>query len=130
MLLVRVPTSQLADIFTKGLQYPQGQACVEGILGRTFKPSKGTSDLKRGWIAESSGDGQGSQAESRRPLRGVLRHESGMPRPELDIIARLYSGPDEAHDSDGIGLSQVVDGSGPMGQAKYRWDLFIPAVSD
>ena len=40
MLLVRVPTaSQLADIFTKGLHYPQWQACVEGILGRTFKPS-------------------------------------------------------------------------------------------
>ncbi len=40
MLLVRVPTaSQLADIFTKGLNFPQWQACVEGILGRTFKPS-------------------------------------------------------------------------------------------
>ncbi len=40
MLLVSVPTaSQLADIFTKGLQYPQWQACVEGILGRTFEPS-------------------------------------------------------------------------------------------
>ena len=40
MLLVRVPTaSQLADIFTKGLHYPQWQACVEGILGKTFKPS-------------------------------------------------------------------------------------------
>jgi hypothetical protein len=40
MLLVRVPTaSQLADIFTKGLHYPQWQVCVEGILGKTFKPS-------------------------------------------------------------------------------------------
>jgi hypothetical protein len=40
MLLVPVPTaSQLADIFTNGLQYQQWQACVEGILGRTFKPS-------------------------------------------------------------------------------------------
>ena len=40
MLLVRVPTaSQLADIFTKGLHYPQWQACVEGILGKTLKPS-------------------------------------------------------------------------------------------
>ena len=40
MLLVRVPTaSQLADIFTKSLHYPQWQACVEGILGKTFKPS-------------------------------------------------------------------------------------------
>ena len=39
MLLVRVLTaSQLADIFTKGLYYPQWQACVEGILGKTFKP--------------------------------------------------------------------------------------------
>ena len=86
MLLVRVPTaSQLADIFTKGLHYPQWQACVEGILGKTFKPSEGTSVLKRGWIAESSGDRQGSQVESRRPLRGVLRHDLGMPRPELDI---------------------------------------------
>ncbi len=83
MLLVRVPTaSQLADIFTKGLHYPQGQACVEGILGKTFKPSEGTSDLKRGWIAESSGDGQGSR---RRSFRGLLRHELGMPRPELEI---------------------------------------------
>ena len=35
---VRVPTaSQLADIFTKGLHYPQWQACVEGILGKKFK---------------------------------------------------------------------------------------------
>ncbi len=33
MRLVRVPTSsQLADILTKGLHYPQWQACVEGIL--------------------------------------------------------------------------------------------------
>ncbi len=40
MLLVCVPTaSQLADIFTKGLHYQQWQACIEGILGRTFKPS-------------------------------------------------------------------------------------------
>ncbi len=40
MLLVRGPTaSQLADIFTKGLCYPQWKACVEGILGRTSKPS-------------------------------------------------------------------------------------------
>jgi hypothetical protein len=62
MLLVRVPTaSQLADLFTKGLHYQQWQAGVEGILSRTF-----TSDLKRGWIAESSGDLQGSQVESRR----------------------------------------------------------------
>ncbi len=39
MPLVRVPTaSQLADICTKGIHYPQWQACVEGILGRTFKP--------------------------------------------------------------------------------------------
>jgi hypothetical protein len=38
MLLVRAPTaSQLADIFTKGLHYPQWQACVEGILRKTFK---------------------------------------------------------------------------------------------
>ena len=28
------------------------------------------------------------------------------------------------------GLSQVVDGSWPMGQAKYRWNIFISAVSD
>jgi hypothetical protein len=36
MLLVRVATAfQLADIFTKGLHYPQWKACVEGILGRT-----------------------------------------------------------------------------------------------
>ena len=39
MLLVRVPTaSQLADIFTNGLHYPQWQECVEGILCKTFKP--------------------------------------------------------------------------------------------
>jgi hypothetical protein len=86
MLLVRVPMeSQLADIFTKGLHYQQWQVCVEGTLGRTFKPSSGTFDLKRGWIAESSGDRQGSQVESRLPLRGVLRHDLGMPRLELDI---------------------------------------------
>ena len=37
MLLVRVPTaSQLADIFTEGLHYQRWQACVEGILGKTF----------------------------------------------------------------------------------------------
>jgi hypothetical protein len=36
MRLVRVATAfQLADIFTKGLHYPQWKACVEGILGRT-----------------------------------------------------------------------------------------------
>ncbi len=40
MLLVCVPTaSQLADIFTKGLHYQQWQVCVEGILGKTFKPA-------------------------------------------------------------------------------------------
>ncbi len=55
MLLVRVPTaSQLAriraDIFTKGLHYLKWQACVGGILGKTFKTSKGTSDLKRGGL--------------------------------------------------------------------------------
>jgi hypothetical protein len=68
----RLSASQLADISTKGLHYPQRQAYVEGILGKTFEPSYGTSNLKRGWIAESSGDRQGSQVESRRPLRGVL----------------------------------------------------------
>ena len=40
MMLIRVPTaSQLVDIFTKGLHYPQWQACVEGILCKPFKPS-------------------------------------------------------------------------------------------
>jgi hypothetical protein len=40
MPLVCVPTaSQLADIFTKGLHYPQWQACYEGIIIRTFKSS-------------------------------------------------------------------------------------------
>ncbi len=82
MLLVRVPTaSQLVDIFAKGLHYQQWQARVESILGKTFKPSLGTSDLKRGLIAESSGDRQGSQVESRLPLRGVLRYDLGMLRP-------------------------------------------------
>ncbi len=38
MRLVRVPTSsQLADILTKGLHYPQCKACVEGILSKTVK---------------------------------------------------------------------------------------------
>ena len=38
MRLVRVPTSsQLADILTKGLHYPQWKACVEGILSKTVK---------------------------------------------------------------------------------------------
>ncbi len=38
MRLVRVPTSsQLADILTKGLYYPQWQACVEGILSKKVK---------------------------------------------------------------------------------------------
>jgi hypothetical protein len=36
--LVRVSTSsQLADILTKGLHYPQWQACVEGILSKKVK---------------------------------------------------------------------------------------------
>ncbi len=56
----------------------------------------------------------------------VLQHDLRMPRPELDIDFN----PGEAHDSDGIGLIQVVDGSGPMGQAKYLCDLFLSAVSD
>ncbi len=35
MRLVRVQTSsQPADILTKGLHYPQWQACVEGILSK------------------------------------------------------------------------------------------------
>ena len=34
---------------------------------------------------------------------------------------RLQSSPGEAHDSDAIGLSQVVDSSGPMGQANTAW---------
>jgi hypothetical protein len=80
------------------------------------------------WIAEIPGDRQGTQVESRRPLRGVLRHDLGMPRPELEND--FESGPDKAHDSDGIGLIQVVDGPEPMGHAKYRCDLFISAVSD
>jgi hypothetical protein len=69
MLLVRVSTvSQLADIFTKGLHYPQWQACVEGIFGKTFKASSLRTLFKgpqssRG-IAESSGDRQGSQVKS------------------------------------------------------------------
>jgi hypothetical protein len=54
MRLVRVATaSQLADIFTKGLHYPQREACVEGILGRTLAlTSQGTSVLrvKRGGV--------------------------------------------------------------------------------
>ena len=37
MRLVRVPTaSQLADVFTKALHYPQWKACVEGILGKSI----------------------------------------------------------------------------------------------
>jgi hypothetical protein len=40
MRLVRVATAfQLADIFTKGLHYPQWKACVEGILGRSVTPT-------------------------------------------------------------------------------------------
>jgi hypothetical protein len=35
--LVRVPTaSQLADVFTKPLHYPQWKACVEDILGKSI----------------------------------------------------------------------------------------------
>ncbi len=38
MRLVRVPTSsQLADILTKGLHYPQWQACVEGIHSKKVR---------------------------------------------------------------------------------------------
>ncbi len=37
MRLVQVATAfQLADIFRKGLHYPQWKACVEGILGKTI----------------------------------------------------------------------------------------------
>jgi hypothetical protein len=38
MRLVRVPTSsQLADILTKGLHYPQWQACIEGNLSKKVR---------------------------------------------------------------------------------------------
>ncbi len=54
--LVRVPTaSQLADVFTKPLHYPQWKACVEGIHGKSIidSVSLGISVLKRGWIVKS-----------------------------------------------------------------------------
>ncbi len=58
-----------------------------------------------------------------------------MPRPELDIdFTDFKYGPVQAHDSDGIGLSEVVDvtvdSSVPTGLAIYHWDLLISAVSD
>ena len=55
MRLVRVPTaSQLADVFTKALHYPQWKACVEGILGKSIidSVSLGISVHKRGWISK------------------------------------------------------------------------------
>ncbi len=66
ILLVRVSTaSQLVDIFTKGLHCPHWQTCVKGILGKTFKPSQGTSVLKRGGFQKL----RRSSKLSRRPLR-------------------------------------------------------------
>ena len=49
MPLFRVSTaSKLADIFTKDLHYPQWQACVKGILGKTFKLLKGSPSSRGG----------------------------------------------------------------------------------
>jgi hypothetical protein len=72
MLLVRVPTSsQLADILTKGLHYPQCQACdvpcVKGILSKKVRDPGPHGGMDR----------QGLQIESRRPLKGVCRHDLG-----------------------------------------------------
>jgi hypothetical protein len=37
--LIRVPTDeQLADIFTKALQYPQFERCLMGLMGGDLKP--------------------------------------------------------------------------------------------
>ena len=68
MLLVRVPTSsQLADILTKGLHYPQWQACVEGILSKKVKKKIHLRDP----CPQEGMDRQGLQVESRRPLMCV-----------------------------------------------------------
>ena len=54
MRLVKVPTSaQMADILTKGLHLPQVLACVDGLLQRSTARTKGTSVLKRGWVAKA-----------------------------------------------------------------------------
>ncbi len=56
MRLVLVPTpSQLADILTKGLDYLQWQACVEGILSKKANSTKGTP--------QEGMDSQGLQVE-------------------------------------------------------------------
>jgi hypothetical protein len=40
------------DILTKGLHYPQWQACVEGILSKVIS-TKGALVLKRVWFAKA-----------------------------------------------------------------------------
>jgi hypothetical protein len=68
MRRVRVPTSsQQADILTKGLHYPQRQACVEGIRQLHMRDPCPQEGMNR----------QELHVESRRPLRGVCRHDLG-----------------------------------------------------
>ena len=54
MKLIRVSTtSQLADILTKPLHFPQFLACVAGILGQKKTTTYGTFVLKRGCFAKA-----------------------------------------------------------------------------
>ncbi len=111
MRLVRVPTSsQLAGILTKGLHYPQRQACVEGILSKQVQSTKGTPVLKRGWIAKAY------KSSRVAPKEGcvVMTWEA-----KARARHRLESSLSESRDSDCDGVSPVVNGSGPM--RKCRW---------
>jgi hypothetical protein len=65
MLLVLVPTSfHLADILSKGLHYPQWQACRSVSRASSARRSNPP-------CSQEGMDCQGLQVESRRPLRGV-----------------------------------------------------------
>jgi hypothetical protein len=69
MRLVRVPTaSQLADILTKRLHNQRWQACMQGILGKAFKPTQRTC-----FWSSRGGD--------RRGCRGLERLRSCGPMP-------------------------------------------------
>ena len=54
MKLIRVSTtSQLADILTQPMHFPQFLSCVAGILGQKVTTIQGTYVLKRGCFAKA-----------------------------------------------------------------------------
>ena len=77
---LRRPSSRISS--PRAYTTSSGRHASKASSARRSNLLKGSPSSRGGGSHKAQ---EGSQVESRRPLSGVLRHDLGMPRPELDI---------------------------------------------